>query len=39
MKRINDDLEVREKFYQMAQLEVVGEDVDVAMLAERIRSV
>lgn len=37
-KRINDDLEVREKFYRMAQLDVKGEDVDVVALAGKIKS-
>jgi shikimate kinase len=37
MQRINDDLKVREKFYQMAQLEVMGEDIDVNKLAEDIK--
>ncbi len=37
-KRINADLGVRTKFYQMANIEVKGEDIDVDALAEKIKS-
>jgi shikimate kinase len=36
-KRIDDDLKVREQYYKMAQLEVKGEEIDVAVLADKIR--
>ena len=38
MQRILNDLDQREKFYQMAKLEVGGEDIDVGELAEKVRS-
>lgn len=37
MKRILDDLEVRESFYKQAKLEVKGESIDVNALAGKIR--
>jgi len=37
MKRINADLMVRTKYYTMAQMEVIGEDIDALALANRIK--
>ncbi len=36
-ERIDEDLGVRSKFYQMAKIEVKGEDIDVDVLAEKVK--